>query len=577
MFDLELCNIISKHQNYIDLSREYQIKINTQLKEYLSIGENVTIFDNMFNLVHFLENLEIWSPRQCWLGGCYASSKLNILREHNYKQVCYNCSNIISSFIEYYEFISRNTKINIQDLFNVLDVMRRSLKTGANDPLVIFSHQVLELILNHLEECLNISPFDQEAEHIIPSFSGNMTDFKNTVEQLSLPCLLIDTLINITSMLVNHPLAVQLFVIAPDIHLIVFAGERKECCQPKVLAISPSYIQIINNYELCILLGYISFSQSAYSLKLFMNYLKCKCVDTSSFNHYEDILNQFPNDQGFLKGEKYTPIFCKTPVDKFILPIHHKINAYEINAHTIFNSAVISCFQNSEIPGVIDENSGQILLSHQCKKDKTSWYNICLYFLSPYMKNLGKDIYEYTYLHRPLTFNYWKCFIETAAHYFIDDIDIIKTFWLNPMYWKVIPFQGRIFFTSNTEAYSILVNNFITNKTITHIYIDKMLKIVKEEQHRNICSVVYTLMVYAKVDPFIRSYLLLPNSDNKYLMQAFFPMLDPNVVSLVPMSHKLKEIDDQHLHLINLMTHHAEKGEKKLAEIISTLFPPKIN
>ena len=575
MLSLKLADILRRNQELVTMSQHYNDAARKKLERDLSKISFSNIFDrNFFTFVSELKHIQVWSSRLCWLSGCYISSCQNTVQKcvNNIGVDSILQRKLIDSTTNFYEVLSHNTEITFPELYALMTDIGGYLEQTGN-PLIEFSCYVFQ----SLEQYFSIEQEILETQQFQSNFSYSTIDFKRDgLDKVSLPQLLLDIIIDIIAIIADQSLSLQFFVIAPDIHVFVFAGTINEKLYAKGLIISQDQMQIISDDEANVLLGTITVCKCNIKLALDDYFMQDEINPSENVEYCKYVCNNLQGLDGFLTGMKHRTLFCGNEVQKVLVPIHYRVDPLKINASDLLQAALASSFQKNDIAGIIDEDTGKVLLQHDCKTINTSWYNICLYYFALHMKLLGEDIYDSKIVLKPLTQRSWDCFLSTSAHYFVNDFKIIKTFWLNPMYHSIIPLKlGLFFLPKNHMTYKINIRNFTDESVLYELHVDENFKLVYEDQHRNLDVEIYSIMIFAQTEPSVRSYALSFNTDNQYILNAFFPLLDPNVTSIIPLSPHVKEKMNQDLLIIELIKSHSKEGKKYLVEKYVNLFPPQ--
>lgn len=578
MFNLAVQNVFHTHQQFMQVTDDFEAQNKRKLKQCLTCVNHNDVFGHFQVLVEELKEVEIWSPRLCWLSGCYTSSQYNILQYHKYKQpselnyvdirsLLNNIYNILSS--KQYLLLSDNIS-KLISLMSCTEIYQKEIK-----PLVTFISQVLKtlnVIIDHsILTCIKIQEID---------LSSCQDCVVRECTDISISYLLIDAMMTLIHSIPNLPASVEMFIIAPYIELVVFAGYVSNDLISSVLVVTPTDISILENHFVSTLFGLVATHRSIKGFNMYIDYIQQYSSDFPLLERYREILQRLQNCPGFLQGRPHKLLYGGLTVNQLLSPIHYSTAAVDIDVSDLIIGLLSSCFVNNDIPGIIDDKTGKILLEYECTGKETTWYDICAYHFAPYMKILGSDIYEFKYIPNSVSLDVQKSFILTAAYFFVDDLDIINVYWSNSYYWKVIPFSIQLFFPPtmtnyNESVYKLLVPSAIIGNTPAELLVNKEFKMVSETEHREVNKGVYTSLLFSRVYASIRSFVLLTNLDNKYAIFNLFPLLDTEYICLLPLSLKYKDQDNIFILMANLLELHGQTGKTLVSEKFQALFPMK--
>jgi hypothetical protein len=579
MFNSQINKTISDHQQCIRISPNFQ---KQNLRHYLTLISNNTIFSDFSDLLKEIKDIPIWSPRLCWLAGCYTTSNLDIIsheRTGSFSKPTYDDIRCILTDI--YDTLMTEKKVVFYNVYSFLSTLQSSLLQYSSDPGISFTLSVVNSLCKLLG---SVDDTYLSTEIILTDVNYTCDKIKTDLKEISVTYLLIDTVISLTKMFETMSVSITFFIFAPNIQFIVFGGIIKNELHCTVLAVLEGYMTIIDREDVQNLLGIITVFKSVDALNRYIEFLEQK-EDYSARDEiarYRNIYTIIKSSPGFLKGVEHKTFFFNNSIEQILTPIHYKIDAQQISMCDLIEAMFTSYFLTSDVPGIIDEETGKILSEKECTREMTTWYNICLFYLSPYMNMLGSDIYAFQCAPKPVTEIYQLTFILTAGHFFLCDEDIIRTFWSKSYYWKTIPFHVELFFladvsdTTDHTIYSLSIPDINDEFSRIKLYVNKLFKIMSENQHRELDPATYTLMIYAQVDASVRSYILLQNVSDKDAIQALCPILNTNYTSVMPVSLSLKDNSTQYSLILQHMGSHGKIGKEQITKHYKTLFPTKM-
>ena len=586
MFNSDIKTVFLKHHNYVCVSADILREKRSKLRDDLGKISCNSIFCNLPTLIPELQDIEIWSPRMCWLRGCYATSCNDIIRSYKYSKYDMlsdpEFNAIRGEIVNFYENILRSEgNLSFEKLYefilNMVVLLQKYADEDSN-PLLSFAYTVYRT----LSSCITTNQQTIKLPHAF----DNKNKITKDLHEISLIYLLIETIINVTEFYsANFPnISTEIFIIAPDIQLLVFGGMVQQSLHCGILTLMPLNITKINDSYLRLFLGTITAFKHNNPLSKYIDVIndffpELYADDKNRMARHILIGRKLGNSQCCLQGKSHVTFFCDIIRDQLLCPIHYDIDPDHINISHFLASVFASWFMTNDIPGIVDERTSEILLENECKPSSTTWYDICVYYLSSYMKILGKDVYKHELPQRRITESYQESFVITAAHYFLDDLDIIKVFWMNPKYRNIIPFSVNLFFPLNiTEqkqsVYTLCIPDLLNpDADPLKLDINENFELIVVDQHRELSPIAYTFMTYARVEPSIRSYILLFNWKNRYIMSTMFPLLNPSIISIVSVSPSFQLDSDLYPLIANLLKSHGENAGEYIRQIYNRLFP----
>lgn len=577
MFDLEVQNVISTHQQFLQMSDNFTKTKTEQLKQQLKKIESKDVLVNFYALIKELADVEIWSPRLTWLHGCYTSSCHNVLNQHKWKQPGeMNYSDIRATISQLYNALCYpNAADQHYEIFSLFKELMSCLEKNGKygNPSVLFALYITTTL------CGVINDIGLENVTLkLPNFSYASEEIIEISSNLSLSFLLIDIMITMVNIFSNLVQPITSFIIAPYVQLLVFAHYVGHEVLSYVLVVTPTSICILGNKNSGTLLGILTINKTVTSLKIYLDYIEETFGSSPELQKYKELYDRMENCAIFLEGRSHKTLYNDYTVDQFICPLHYSVDASDINMLDLLKGIFQSCFLTCDAPGIVDEETGEVLVEYECTKEFTTWFNICAYYFFPYMKTLGSDIYEFKLHPKPVTFEMQRSFVLTSAHYFLDDTDVIKTYWANSLYWKVLPLPIKAFFLPNLvescqSVYKLLVPNAFSSNKTTELHVNEEFQMVYEMEHRRTDVGTYTSLLFARFDPCVRSFVLLFNLCNEYTIFGLFPLLNNSCMSLVPLSLQYKDCNEQYTLISKLIQSHAKQGKEVLKEQIQSLFP----
>ena len=257
--------------------------------------------------------------------------------------------------------------------------------------------------------------------------------------------LLLDLIISIVNIFPSNMISISIFICIPDIQFVTFVACLKNAYYCHILAILPDCKTfIIDNNEILKLFGLLTLLTPIDALQKYISI----CTD-NAYLSYIHIIQQAHNINliHYLQHENY---FTQNNILQYIIPFHWNIDTQKLTIANFVYGVFSSIFKKSKIPGVLNEMTGELLHALECNNKSTTWYDICVYHLSQFMKT--PNTIEIDLIDVNLIDEIYKCFLETAAHFLLENKQIIDHIWSNPIFWNIIPLDiGFFYYKENNE------------------------------------------------------------------------------------------------------------------------------
>ena len=470
------------------------------------------IFRDFESIKRQLGDIKACPSYEQWLRDCYEFSHCNFFASVN--KVSY-CSEIYDLIINH---LLRTDCLSKSELFEFITTFKKLFENYDK----IFSDFIQDAFV-YLLDCLNED-----------SISINIKIGKD-LEMLSIPNILFDLMLDISNRYISQNIfSVSIFTCMPTLQFVTVTKytNHHSIYTIGLANLSNNIIYEIKDKTLLLFFGLLSIFSPGNALKQFSSVLGVEFEETKIIKQYDNIT--------LIRGHDYKNSLTGEKLYRFILPIHWNAKS---DIYAFVNSAFCSIFRTTAIPGVINKDTGNIL-HVSCDEFKScTWFDICTYQLSQFM-NIQKSFCIAQESH--------NCFLTTAAYYLLENEQIIHKIWMNSQFWNVIPFDIGFFFLQNDDNNKILQSMKIPLdqqvdaqhlNEYEEIYVNENLKVVNFDQHRKLSFKTYVYLTCSQFSPPVRSLILEANFDNNYIIETYFPLWDPDLISIIPLSTEYIEKD----------------------------------
>ena len=548
MIPKEIANKLVSHLNFRKSIVAKRTSLEEDMRTALVKIDRKNIFTDFEEFIQ--SDLEVVSLQRYFRNKCFETMTQNTLLMC-IKKTC-DTDEPINTLMR--TFYSNIAKLSTDDFFEFLTKVCE-ITGGSSNHLYRFVHRMATVLSNLKRTSFYLwnkpQPIEGDSSKLPPLY------------------LLFETLIGFVHTFTFQMVNISIFISIPDVKFYLFTyNEQYNNTQSELtsicLAVSSDFAILVDDRELCILLTVFC---PTCTLKSFQKMTRYIPLDDVSETRYNRLLKEFKPYNGLWRESNSCGFdVISTGLPQYVIPIQFNQDTSSLSISHFLTGIMNTIFTHVNLPGIIQEEQGDVLLSNECIPGQTSWYEICSYYLSPL---LTKNTVSRGQVDRLNRTHYHRNFLQTAGSYFISDKEIIEQIWMKPAFWNVVPFAPTFFVLSvPLDTYRFQIPHLGGEKTEDVIVLDRDLKVASWQEHRTLSKTTYVLLLLSQVDAPVRSLLLLNNMAQSNVCKTFFPFFnsDNSDCKITPLSLRFVNIDTQIEFLKSKLHVHAVQGK----EIVKT-------